>query len=89
MARDKAGVLWLYLGKGDGTFAVGTRVGAGWGGFTDLVGVGDANGDGRADLIASKAGAATFYAGTGNWKAPFKPGVKTNVIGSTGYNLVF
>ncbi|MFJ9433304.1 FG-GAP repeat domain-containing protein [Streptomyces sp. NPDC101490] len=89
LARDKAGALWLYLGKGDGTFAAGTRVGAGWGGFTDLVGVGDANGDGRADLIASTGHGATFYAGTGNWKAPFKPGVKTNVIGSTGYNLVF
>ncbi|MER8233760.1 VCBS repeat-containing protein [Streptomyces sp. NPDC094049] len=89
LARDKAGALWLYLGKGDGTFAAGTRVGAGWGGFTDLVGVGDANGDGRADLIASTGHGATFYAGTGNWKAPFKPGASTSVIGSTWFNLVF
>ncbi|MFE3070830.1 FG-GAP repeat domain-containing protein [Streptomyces sp. NPDC059247] len=89
LARDKAGVLWLYLGKGDGTFAAPTRIGAGWGGFTGLVGVGDANGDGRADLIATKAGAATFYAGTGSWKAPFKPGTKTNVLPSAGYGPVF
>ncbi|MER5311426.1 VCBS repeat-containing protein [Streptomyces sp. NPDC002773] len=79
VARDKAGVLWLYLGKGDGTFAARTRIGVGWGGFTDLVGLGDANGDGRADLFASATGATTFYAGTGDWRAPFKPGARTGV----------
>ncbi|MFD3530032.1 FG-GAP repeat domain-containing protein [Streptomyces sp. NPDC058664] len=88
LARDRSGVLWLYLGKGDGTFAARTRVGSGWGGFTDLVGVGDANGDGYADLIASAAG-ATFYAGTGNWKAPLKGGVKTDVTSGVRYNTAF
>ncbi|MFC9703203.1 FG-GAP repeat domain-containing protein [Streptomyces sp. NPDC056943] len=88
LARDRSGVLWLYLGKGDGTFAARTRIGGGWGGFTDLVGVGDANGDGHADLIGS-AGGATFYAGTGNWKAPLKPGAKTDVTGSVRYRIAF
>ncbi|MFH8840710.1 FG-GAP repeat domain-containing protein [Streptomyces sp. NPDC017868] len=78
LARDKAGVLWLYLGKGDGTFAARTKVGAGWGAFTALTAVGDANGDGRADLIAVTKG-STFYAGTGDWRAPFKPGAKTDL----------
>ncbi|MDV9191768.1 hypothetical protein R6L23_26770 [Streptomyces sp. SR27] len=31
----------------------------------------------------------TFYAGTGNWKAPFKPGVKTDVTSWTDYDAVF
>ncbi|MCZ0979901.1 VCBS repeat-containing protein [Streptomyces diastatochromogenes] len=78
VARDKAGVLWLYLGKGDGTFAARTKVGGGWGGLGELIGVGDANGDGRPDLI----GGSTFFAGTGNWAAPFKPGTATGI--STG-----
>ncbi|MFB7030702.1 MULTISPECIES: FG-GAP repeat domain-containing protein [unclassified Streptomyces] len=88
VARDRAGALWLYLGKGDGTFAARIPIGKGWGAFTDLVGIGDADGDGRADLIASATG-ATFYAGTGNWKAPFKPGVKTGVTNGVRYDIAF
>ncbi|MER6099494.1 VCBS repeat-containing protein [Streptomyces sp. NPDC001728] len=94
LARDKDGVLWLYLGKGDGTLAARTPIGGGWGGFLNLVGVGDANGDGHADLMAAVtrvpgARGVTFYAGTGNWKAPFKPGVKTDVTSWTDYDAVF
>ncbi|MGW8767872.1 FG-GAP repeat domain-containing protein [Streptomyces sp. NPDC055815] len=88
LARDKAGVLWLYLGKGDGTFAARTKVGSGWGGFTGLTAVGDANGDGRADLIASN-GDETFYAGTGDWSAPFKRGVSVSLTQDSFYNSVF
>ncbi|MEE1816579.1 VCBS repeat-containing protein [Streptomyces sp. SP18ES09] len=88
VARDKDGVLWLYLGKGDGTFTARTRVGGGWGGFTGLTAVGDANGDGRADLVASN-GAETFYAGTGDWRAPFKRGMSVSLTQDTAYNSVF
>ncbi|MFB7518059.1 FG-GAP repeat domain-containing protein [Streptomyces sp. NPDC056144] len=73
VGRDKDGVLWLHLGKGDGTFAPRTRIGGGWNAYADLVGIDDADKDGRPDLYArTKTGEAYFYAGTGNWKAPFK-----------------
>ncbi|MEU4101553.1 VCBS repeat-containing protein [Streptomyces tanashiensis] len=73
VARDTAGVLWLYLGRGDGTFAPRTKIGGGWNAYADVVGIGDGNKDGRPDLYArTAAGAAYFYAGTGDWKVPFK-----------------
>lgn len=80
VTRDKGGVLWLYLGKGDGTFAGRTKIGAGWNTYTDMIG----NGDGRSDLLALKRGASPspgsyFYAGTGDWRAPFK-GAKGNGV---------
>ncbi|WP_399172936.1 FG-GAP repeat domain-containing protein [Streptomyces sp. PanSC19] len=48
VARDTAGVLWLYLGKGDGTFTARTKIG-GWNAHQHLVG--DADRDGRPDLV--------------------------------------
>ncbi|MFI1976712.1 FG-GAP-like repeat-containing protein [Streptomyces wedmorensis] len=69
-ARDTTGVLWQYLGKGDGTFAARTKVGGGWNAYQHLVGVGDANRDGRPDLVGFKATEAYLYRGTGNWSSP-------------------
>ncbi|MFE0649271.1 FG-GAP repeat domain-containing protein [Streptomyces sp. NPDC059534] len=76
VARDKAGVLWMYLGNGNGTFATRIRVGGGWNRYTDIVGVGDTNRDGRPDLVVQGAAGGTYetlahYLGTGNWRAPF------------------
>ncbi|MFD0431861.1 FG-GAP repeat domain-containing protein [Streptomyces zhihengii] len=73
VARDTAGVLWLYQGRGDGTFTTRVKVGGGWGAYTHLVGIGDGNRDGRADLWASSPdGGSYFYQGTGNARAPFR-----------------
>ncbi|MEU3749604.1 MULTISPECIES: VCBS repeat-containing protein [Streptomyces] len=73
LARDTAGILWLHLGRGDGTFASRVKVGSGWGGYTELIGFGDANKDGRTDLYAwgGPSRPSYVYAGTGNWSAPF------------------
>ncbi|MEU2073249.1 VCBS repeat-containing protein [Streptomyces sp. NPDC013489] len=77
IALDGAGVLWLYQGKGDGTFAGRVKVGAGWGGYNKLAGGSDLNGDGRSDLLATDAaGSLWFYKGTGSTTAPFATRVR-------------
>ncbi|MFD0143732.1 MULTISPECIES: FG-GAP repeat domain-containing protein [unclassified Streptomyces] len=71
IARDTSGVLWLYQGRGDGTFAPRTRIGSGWNAYTHLVGIGDANRDGRNDLFAYGPNGTYLYKGTGSATAPF------------------
>ncbi|MGW2303218.1 FG-GAP repeat domain-containing protein [Streptomyces sp. NPDC001809] len=74
LALDGSGVLWLYQGRGDGTFAGRVKVGGGWGGFRELVGAGDLDNDGRPDLIAYGPGStygAYVYRSTGVLTAPF------------------
>ncbi|MGW1771457.1 FG-GAP repeat domain-containing protein [Streptomyces sp. NPDC002104] len=84
VARDSAGVLWLYQGTGKGTFATRTRIGSGWNIYTQLTGTGDFSGDGRADLVArDRDGSLWLYKGTGDWKAPYAN--RTRVGG--GWNI--
>ncbi|MER5964419.1 VCBS repeat-containing protein [Streptomyces sp. NPDC002057] len=72
VARDRAGVLWLYKGRGDHTFSARIRIGGGWGTYTRLTGGSDLTGDGRADLVAADgAGVLWLYPGTGRDTAPF------------------
>ncbi|WP_030326799.1 FG-GAP repeat domain-containing protein, partial [Streptomyces flavochromogenes] len=82
--ENTAGVLWMYLGNGDGTFAPRVKLGGGWNEYTRIVSIGDLNYDGHGDLIAYPPGnvdiltAPSFtngyvYWGTGDWRAPFKP----------------
>ncbi|MER6321624.1 FG-GAP-like repeat-containing protein [Streptomyces coelicoflavus] len=72
VALDGSGVLWHYLGKGDGTFATRARVGGGWNVYTRLTGGSDLDGDGRTDLLAADtSGVLWFYKGTGSAAAPF------------------
>ncbi|KOX29134.1 hypothetical protein ADL06_13205 [Streptomyces sp. NRRL F-6491] len=88
VAVDGSGVLWHYLGKGDGTFASRVKVGAGWQVYDRITGGSDLDGDGRADVVATdKAGDLYVYKGTGNASAPFAARQKTG-FGWGVYNQI-
>ncbi|MFF0425654.1 FG-GAP repeat domain-containing protein [Streptomyces sp. NPDC004520] len=72
IARDSSGVLWIYLGYGNGKLTGRTKVGAGWNIYNQIAGVGDLSGDGKADIVARDgSGVLWLYKGTGDYKAPF------------------
>ncbi|MER6224272.1 trypsin-like serine protease [Streptomyces sp900105755] len=90
LSEDSAGVLWLYPGKGNGTFAARVKVGGGWNQYNQLRGVGDFNGDGKADLLArrSSGGDLYLYKGTGkSGTGLFSARVKVR-SGWTGFNTL-
>ncbi|GGU78291.1 hypothetical protein GCM10010275_11230 [Streptomyces litmocidini] len=77
VAVDGSGVQWLYLGKGDGTFAPRVQVGTGWQIYNKIAAGSDLDGDGRADLVATdSAGVLWFYKGTGSYAKPYAPRVR-------------
>jgi hypothetical protein len=73
LGRTADGRLVLYRGNGKGGWAApGKVIGSGWGGFTALTGIGDFDGDRRADVLArTKSGALMLYRGNGagGWAA--------------------
>ncbi|MGW3399388.1 FG-GAP repeat domain-containing protein [Streptomyces hydrogenans] len=75
LARDKAGVLWLYKGTGSFTgarFKARVRIGGGWGAYDRLAGGADLTGDGRADLLTrDQTGVLWLYKGTGDATRPY------------------
>lgn len=82
---DSAGVLWIYPGKGNGTFSSPSRVGGGWSQYNALVGHGDFNGDGKADLLArnKSTGVVYLYKGAGkSGTGAFAARVKVRTWGS-------
>ncbi|MEU2332773.1 trypsin-like serine protease [Streptomyces sp. NPDC013172] len=90
LSEDSSGVLWLYPGKSNGTFAAAVRIGGGWSQYNQLRGVGDFNGDGKADLLArrSSGGDLYLYKGTGkSGSGLFSARVKVR-SGWTGYNTL-
>ncbi|MFF2779465.1 FG-GAP repeat domain-containing protein [Streptomyces sp. NPDC058052] len=90
LARDKDGVLWMYLGKGDGTFTKRSLIDGGFGRYGELVGSGDYDGDGKNDLLAyESATKRTYYfSGTGGRDVPFRLArVSTTLYASGSHNL--
>ncbi|WP_328971893.1 FG-GAP repeat domain-containing protein [Streptomyces sp. NBC_00239] len=91
LARDKDGGLYLYRGTGRVTgspFTARVRIGGGWGGYDQLIGANDVDGDGVGDLFArSLTGDLWFYRGSGSAAAPLRPRVKTGT-GWNRYNTV-
>ncbi|MFE7837739.1 trypsin-like serine protease [Streptomyces sp. NPDC057474] len=67
LSVDSAGALWIYPGKGNGTFGTRVKVGTGWNTYNAVLGHGDFTGDGKADLIArTKTGSDVYlYKGAG------------------------
>lgn len=77
--------LYFYAGNGNGLSLKG-RVqvgGSGWSQYNTLVGAGDFNRDGRADLIARSSAGLFFYPGTGKAATPFGARVQ---VGGTGWS---
>ncbi|WP_406132515.1 FG-GAP repeat domain-containing protein [Streptomyces zaomyceticus] len=92
LARDKAGVLWLYKGTGSFTsarFKSRVRIGGGWGAYDQLAGGADVTGDGRADLLArDRAGVLWLYRGTGSGTTPYATRTKIGAGWNTYNQLV-
>ncbi|MEV7534456.1 hypothetical protein ACIQNV_34315 [Streptomyces hydrogenans] len=89
LARDKDGVLWLYLGKGDGTFTARRQIGGGWQQFTDLAPFGDRNEDGRIDLYTIGTKGSRIYPTTGTVDRPYGTPETLRRTSDTTFRTVF
>ncbi|MFF6997338.1 trypsin-like serine protease [Streptomyces sp. NPDC008313] len=69
MSVDSAGVLWIYPGKGTGSFSTRVKVGSGWNQYNSVRGHGDFTGDGKADLITRSRSNSNIYLYKGTGKA--------------------
>ena len=88
LSVDSGGTLWIYPGKGNGTFGARVKVGGGWNQYDMVRGKGDFSGDGKTDLLARNRSTGDLYLYKGTGKAgtgAFSARVKVR-SGWTGYN---
>ncbi|WP_190013365.1 trypsin-like serine protease [Streptomyces lucensis] len=88
LSVDSGGTLWIYPGKGNGTFSSRVSVGTGWNQYNSVRGHGDFTGDGKADLLARKSSSDDLYLykGTGtSGSGAFSARIKVRSAW-TGYN---
>ncbi|MGW0394308.1 FG-GAP-like repeat-containing protein [Streptomyces sp. NPDC003042] len=75
VARTPAGDLYYYRSTGDlaNPFAGRVKVSGGWNQYDQIVGLGDIDGDGDADVMGRTYGGDLFlHKGTGNGTSPFE-----------------
>jgi hypothetical protein len=88
LAQDKSNELWRYEGTGSGTFKARVKVFNDWGAsYNVIVGVGDLNGDGKADIVSRDTG-GYLYRNYGNGKGSFGARTRTNA-GFGSYKALF
>jgi secreted trypsin-like serine protease len=83
MSVTSNGYLYVYAGKGNGTFAAAKRLSTGWLGYTQVIGHGDYNGDGRPDLLG-RNGRGAVYLHAGNANGTFTM-TSRKLVSSTGF----
>ncbi|WP_239148800.1 VCBS repeat-containing protein [Streptomyces sp. SID12501] len=77
LAQDKANNLYRFNGTGRGTFTARTKLFGSWGAsYNAVVGIGDLNDDGHADLVARDT-AGNLYRQSGDGKGSF--GARTKI----------
>jgi hypothetical protein len=95
LAREAVtGDLWLYPGNGRGGWLGPVRVGNGWQVMNAILGPGDFNGDGTADVLARKAATGDLWLypgnGRGGWLGPVRVGngwqVMNAILGPGDFN---
>ena len=93
LARDAAGLLWLYPGNGTGGWKAPEQVGSGWNGMTTILAAGDFNSDGFQDVLAVD-GSGILWEYPGNGHAGWLPrqqigsgwGAITAIVGIGDFN---
>ncbi|MFE3127272.1 hypothetical protein ACFXHD_28065, partial [Streptomyces hydrogenans] len=84
------GVLWLYLGKGDGTFTARRQIGGGWQKYTHLIPAGKNPWHPVTDILAVGPSGSALYTGTGSTTHPFSRPVPLPLrTDSTTYKTFF